>query len=395
MIATIETTCKTSKQIELDYKSIVDQFDIMKKIKSVVTDSANANKSAFKHRADMQWYPCEAHNLNIVLKHSFAIESKDDDYKSISDIDSLIKYCKHLVAYCKHSGWNSKLHPSLKQTVETRWDSTLECLESIRVSYDQIKAFCNDSEDLKKYLLPINISLLQEVINILVPFRTARQKLCRNSDPTFHEVAVIKQCLLTDHLKPIESDLSTIKSLKKRLSKNLCDKFSITVDHIIASYLTPGLKNNFLSKFHDQQLVTSSREYLKSICDEIAGDDPDDSQPIPMKKTKSDDLLASYYTTTSVPIRYKLNEIEGYRVMPVTDQDRDHSPILFWHRNSEAYPKLSKIAMSLIPIPATSVKSEQNFSAAGLIFSDRRSKLNSDTVDTLLFIKSNMSSMIL
>jgi hypothetical protein len=42
-----------------------------------------------------------------------------------------IKECKSLVTYFKHSSLNSKLGKSLKQEVETRWNSKLEMLESI------------------------------------------------------------------------------------------------------------------------------------------------------------------------------------------------------------------------------------------------------------------------
>lgn len=101
----------------------------------------------------------------------------------------------------------------------------------------------------------MNLTLLSEVVEVLILFKIARQKLCRNAEPTFHEVAVLKQCLLIDHLQPIASDLSSIKAIKKRLSKHMNEKLPITVDHIIASYLTPGLKEKFLSKFHDQNLV--------------------------------------------------------------------------------------------------------------------------------------------
>lgn len=53
------------------------------------------------------------------------------------------------------------------------------------------------------------------------------------------------------------------------------------------------------------------------------------SESVPQKKAKSDDLLASYYTTTSIPVKYKLTEMESYRVMHVRDQDRDENPIAF------------------------------------------------------------------
>ena len=122
VIATIGTVSKTSEQIKKDYMNIVgsDSLDIGKKITSMTTDNASANISAFKHRDDLNWYSCCAHNLNLVLAHSFDIKKTDTDYHSLEDIDSLVKGCKELVTYVKRSGLNSELDRTLKQSVDTR-----------------------------------------------------------------------------------------------------------------------------------------------------------------------------------------------------------------------------------------------------------------------------------
>ena len=104
-------------------------------------------------------------------------------------------------------------------------------------------------------------------------------------------------------------------------------------------------------------------------------------------------MLSSYYTTTSIPSKYTLNEIEQYQTKIVTDNDRDECPLSYWNRNEKLLPKLSRIANELIPIPATSVKSEQNFSAAGRLINDRRTTIKSDHVDALLFVRSNISHL--
>ena len=194
-----------------------------------------------------------------------------------------------------------------------------------------------------------------------------------------------------NHLQPIDSDLQSIKSMKERLRKYLNEKLPITVDHLIASYLTPGLKTNFLSKYHDQSLVKNAKEYLKSLYDGIEDDAAETSNVPPEKKQKRDDMLASYYTATTIPKKYNLSELERYRVYVVSGQDCNETPLGFWNRNISTFPKLIQIAMDRISIPATSVKSEQNFSAAGRLVSDRRTCLNSDTIDSILLVKSNTS----
>lgn len=75
-----------------------------------------------------------------------------------------------------------------------------------------------------------------------------------------------------------------------------------------------------------------------------------------------------------------------------TDNDRDGFPLSYWNRNEKLLPKFNKIADELIPILATSVKSEQNFNAAGRLINDRRTTIKSDHVDALLFVRSNIFS---
>lgn len=392
VIATIETESKTAEQIKLDYEMIIGAkfFDISGKITSMTTDNATANIAAFKHKPNLEWYSCCAHNLNRVLKNSFDIGQTDSDYDKLVDIYLTIKGCKELVTYAKQSGLNSKLDKSLKQSVDTRWDSMLECLESVQESMDKLKEFSSTINKLKDHLVSIHPQLLTELIDLLIPFRTTREKLCKNSEPTFHDVAVVKQYLLMDHLKESKSNLSTINSMKERMRKLMIGKFPVTIDHMCASFLHPGLKGSFMKTYHDQQLVRDSRNYLQQMFKDCIVTTTEIEDCSPAKIAKEDDILASYYSKSALADRAELNEIEKYRMKIVTDEDRLGNPIKFWNDNTATFPKLSKISRNLLSIPSTSVKSEQNFSAAGRLINDRRTNLNSTTIDGILYLKSNL-----
>lgn len=392
VLGTKETSCKTAKQITEDYDSVIKMFKIGSKIKSVTTDSASANKSAFKFRDDIEWYSCKAHDLNTTLKHSFTFKDGDSDYDHVIDVYNAIHASKQLVTYAKHSGLNANLIKTLKQSVDTRWDSTLEQLESISKSFDQLKVLAEHNSDLQRHIMNINIGILNHLIALLIPFRTARKKLCKNGVPTFNQVAVIKQGLLKDHLKECSSDLSMIKFMKIRLRKYLCEKFGVSYKHMIASFLTPGLKNDFMSNYHEPNLVKEAKSELISLCKDICIES-DDENETPAKQRKVDDIFSQYYKPTNVPKKYQSSEVERYQTMIVTDVDVEQCPLEFWSRNNirKSFPKLSMIAIELISTPATSVKSEQNFSSAGRLINDRRSNMTSDNIDALLFVRSNKS----
>jgi hypothetical protein len=57
------------------------------------------------------------------------------------------------------------------------------------------------------------------------------------------------------------------------------------------------------------------------------------------------------------------------------------------------FPLLSRVAIGLLSVPASSASSERVFSTAGRIVEKRRNKLSSKSVDTLLFLHSQQISM--
>jgi hypothetical protein len=85
------------------------------------------------------------------------------------------------------------------------------------------------------------------------------------------------------------------------------------------------------------------------------------------------------------------HEFDKYLAMPVTDCDA----FQFWKDNDREHklPTMALIARKLLAIPATSTASERVFSVCGVtgvMMSDRRARLNPETVEMLIFLKYNM-----
>lgn len=58
----------------------------------------------------------------------------------------------------------------------------------------------------------------------------------------------------------------------------------------------------------------------------------------------------------------------------------------WWKSHAEKYPMLSQI----IRIPVTSASSKRNFSSAGLVLQQQRTRLSPECVDTILFLHANV-----
>ena len=63
-------------------------------------------------------------------------------------------------------------------------------------------------------------------------------------------------------------------------------------------------------------------------------------------------------------------------------------PLAYWELNSSNYPILAIIAKRYLAIPATSASSERFFSQGGLVINKLRNRLNKDTFNIIMCLRS-------
>ena len=103
--------------------------------------------------------------------------------------------------------------------------------------------------------------------------------------------------------------------------------------------------------------------------------------PPPAKKLKAEaSFFDDLYATASNPVE---DEVDTY--LAANDVATDDI-LTYWQSKSAQWPRLSKVVKTILAIPATETSSERVFSIAGRTIEDRRTQLNSDTVDDLLFL---------
>ena len=67
--------------------------------------------------------------------------------------------------------------------------------------------------------------------------------------------------------------------------------------------------------------------------------------------------------------------------------------IPYWHLNKSLYPNLAQIAKRVLAILATNTAIERLFSHSGNTVTDRRTCLDADKINNLLFIKRNIRTL--
>jgi hypothetical protein len=380
VLATREVINKTAVTTLSTVKEILEEFNVSFNNIIFVSDNASAMISAFK---ELDWFGCSSHNLNLVQKHSFDGILENEDLKPVSD---LLVHSKDLVTLSKQAGFQRYFNEkTLKQMVEVRWDSRVDMLESIHENYAELRRMSLEKEKIEAHMMYIKEPLLTNLINLLKPLKKARVELCSESSPTLHLVLPTKVHLLKT-LKYQNSDDIAIKILKERISTAINDYFIITKYHKCATLLTPAVKSlkNLLNDNEIKDLHKFLIELMKDVI--IENETIETSQDT---SYKHNNVLSFFAESASESVQKKFEspkmELKRYLNLDVWIDD----PILFWHQNRQKFPRLSIIAKRLFSVPATNLSSERNFNYAGLTLTDRRSQLDPENVDKLLFIRSN------
>ena len=84
-------------------------------------------------------------------------------------------------------------------------------------------------------------------------------------------------------------------------------------------------------------------------------------------------------------------ELCSYMGLILTNEEMfDFDLLSFWKRSAKSFPILSKLARVIHCIPASSVEIERVWSRAGLIMTDRRSRMNNWNFKINLFCSKNL-----
>ena len=84
------------------------------------------------------------------------------------------------------------------------------------------------------------------------------------------------------------------------------------------------------------------------------------------------------------------SELRRYQDEETID-NLDSDPLVWWNSRVCQYPLLSQLVRMVWSLPATSVPSEQVFSAAGNVLTKRRARLLPENLDKLVFLHQNMT----
>ncbi|CAF3426928.1 unnamed protein product [Rotaria sp. Silwood1] len=309
------------------------------------------------------------------------------------EILNTISTCKKLVRHIKVKGLN--------KDIEELGESTGASIEHVRsmLSSKSSKNECSFK------LNNISTDALKDLICLLSEFKNVSILVQTGTRPSLH-LAYICVNKLEHHLHGTdvdkEGEMICIDDrdegtdfFRKRLIQLLKSKFTFDEKHFAAAVLHPLYRKlSFTTKYSKNIAHLYIREQLNDILGLHQQHFTTNSEPLKKKHKSIEDQFADpddnnscegNLTPTST---IKNDELEKYLRMNIDNVYKQPNPLPFWRDHENKFPGLALLARRLFSIPVTPAGVERQFSSAGLTISERRSSLDSDTVNDILFVRS-------
>ena len=299
---------------------------------------------------------------------------------------------------------------TLVQRVPTRWNSDLKQLQSVLDLYEPLHSMAETDTALGPFLPSLGEKLvISALANVLQLFESFSNLASSDKGPTLHVVipelvSISAKLNILTRSPPNEmvGEVGAALLFEMECRYPMCG--AEVLEYATAHFMDPRFKGVALKKYDKYNatrelvvqglLLVNQRGHGNTpaptptpplIIDE-AEDDPMEAMlresygPNPTKRGPESTMLVEINC-----------EVDVYVKEPVIP--RDSNVIEWWKANRKKFPHLSRFARKVLGIPAASSTSERVFSTAGNIISERRTNLNIDNIEMLVYMKENFREL--
>ena len=395
----------TGEVINSVLNDIRREFNIHSKVAGLTTDNASNMKKA----ASLQEYitcsdasiSCMAHTLQLAVEDGLKL---DEIKAAAANARGCVGYFnRSTVASDALEQYQIRQNPDIKplvliQDVITRWNSMYFMFDRLVKLRAPIYAILYDRKYTKSQECRSNeISdkswfVIENLLPVLKPLAEATDALSSETYPSISCILPMINGLSKNELAPNDGDAEIIKTFKEKVVNGL-KRFKMPESEMfaqsamaVATLLDPRHKS--LSIIADQNIKLALKNFVLSLLEAQSntGNNIKQEQPSPAKKQKSVfSYLDGDFSDDDENESSLESELDSYLVERVTKRGQKN-PLQWWKINEEKFPNVAKLARKFLCIMGTSVPSERVFSIAGLTVTDKRSQLDPEAVDQIIFM---------
>lgn len=407
--------CEYGCSIETFSHSFTFVTDCAATMPAVFGASVSPNRVPFSEK----WIGCIAHQLNTAMKKAY------DDVSDISirqDIENL----KKLIRLFKKGGMNEKLPAgkALKQEVPTRFGTTFDMVERfLLASSDVVRIIESSDQEAAKSASEVYDAIkcinstfpsFQAIVTCFAPIRHAQTLLEAAETPTIMLVlpAVedikrkvqmiangVRQGPLFSPVSPEDQSLasSTLAAL---------DRIVLHDFWAASCLLHPGLRT--LSFVHNTtvraELKAKGKRLLQSLFNKAVQSSnittaqvPTSSAIAPVGTTLGSSSFALASCMSFLDCSTDNDELTSYFEDSVSTCEKEmlktnDGVVDYWLSKQRAYPTLSKIALRIIAVPASSASSERDFSLLKIAIGKQKCNSKDDIINDKAVLHSNLTA---
>ncbi|XP_026378706.1 zinc finger BED domain-containing protein RICESLEEPER 2-like [Papaver somniferum] len=406
--------------------SIFTEYNISNKCFSITFENHSANTNAidnFKRARFVAFYQdalfhvrCVCHIIARVVNDGMDTIKKDEELDFIRRIRDAIKYIttgSSRVQKYSEICTSNRLNPrKLMLDCGTRWNSTYLMLKACEGYEKAIIEYVMSSADCVVNLEMIDFEVCSLFMTFLETFYDATNVLSGIYYPTSHivinqlynmtqafvdcrgydiydKVLYAMELKFKKYFEPIPPIyyLASIMDPRKKLQHTMvlitkiCENLNIPVLDTVEKVMEK-LSSLFT---HYENIYGSNVQRTNVIT------------PRPHTKTKdlSWSLLANAsrgcgplgVSSSNVAGTRALNDLEKYLQATTVDNVDDFDILGWWRLNGINFPVVQIMARDLLTPPASTVASESTFSACGRVLDEKRSRLKSEMLESLICVK--------
>ena len=255
--------------------------------------------------------------------------------------------------------------------------------------------------------------LLEDLCELLEPFKDATTYLSASQYPSLSApgplLAQIRKKLVSD---PNHTCSAAIHAVKQAIASDLDTRHQNSDICMLmhkCTLLDPRLKSLAHLREEQQEAMVNSivneivAECIQSTHQPSTSSESIDSgnpEPPRTKKCALEKLLGSTFSSVNPDSSFSVSlnelvrtELSCYKSEPVLGLKE--KPLEWWRLHHQSYPNLAKVARKYLGVVATSVPSERLFSTAGKPVNTKRSALDPENIEKLVFLHDNLPAVCL
>ncbi|KAJ3580776.1 hypothetical protein NHX12_027326 [Muraenolepis orangiensis] len=412
LLKTIEAPkSHTAENVAKYIGNILDEYKVDREsVLSITTDNAANYVNAVERHLQAVNVPCMAHTINLAVRKGLAVRA----------IESPVNRLKATALHFNKSTTDSYQLESKQKLLgvkpaklindcATRWNSTYDMVCRAAEQQAPVAAVIMEKKLGHLELSTSEWTLLEQVRAVLKPFKTATEALSTDRFPTASAVLPLKYVLLS-HLKPSIGDSAALNDMKTKISTDLEKRYNPNKDAFMllntSSYLDPRFHRLIhLDRDQQQEVRERVKSELMVIAEDCGGYEEDGEVAAMAKGTQEKtalgamgDLFGNVYqgaesTDASGRPTVDIGNVLQQEMLiyeSETPLPTDSDPLSWWKASGSKYSHIAQLARRYLSIPGSSVRAERVFSTAGIIVNKKRSALDPENVDRLVFLANNL-----